>query len=155
MSKATQTITVFIVGTVLCFFLCGIFADNAYAISAKATNLPKPPNAVKVVKAKDGNYYSLYTLHGNCAAFHKVKHHAKAITIHKYVTYKGKKYKVVAIHEFGLFERNDIKKVTIKANGMETIEEPALFKQYRKDHHKKVKIVCKDKDTREWLNASW
>ena len=71
MSKATQTITVFIVGTVLCFFLCGIFADNAYAINAKATNLPKPPNAVKVVKAKDGNYYSLYTLHGNCAAFLK------------------------------------------------------------------------------------
>ena len=135
-----------------------VFTTPAHAaqLQASSTNMATPPNSFKVVKTKDGNYYSLYNLNGSkCAAFHRAKHHAKAITIHKYVIYKGKKYKVVAIHEFGLFERTDIKKVTIKADNMETIEEPALYKQWRKDHHKKVKVVCKDRDTRKWLNAKW
>lgn len=147
MSKATQTITVFIVGTILCFFLCGIFADNA-----QAKDIPLPPNSFKVVKAKDGNYYALYKVHGNCAAFHKVKKHAKSITIAKYIKYKGKKYKVVAIHELQLWERKDIKKVTIKASGLETIEEPTLYKSWRNQFHVKLKVKITDKETRAWLN---
>lgn len=126
---------------------------NAQELQTEEMNLP--PNAFKVIKTKDGNYYSLYNINGNHAAFHKVKKHAKKITIKKYVKYNGKKYKVSAIHEFGLFERKDIKKVTIKANNLETIEEPALYKQYREQYHKKLKVICKDKETRKWLNMKW
>ena len=140
---------------VLMLTICA-WTTPAHAIEAKATNMQTPPNSFKVVKAKDGNYYSLYNYRGHkCAAFHKLKHHAKSITIHKYINYKGKKYKVVAIHECALFERVDIKKVTIKADNLETIEEPALYKQWRKDHHKKLKVVIKDKETRRWLNEPW
>lgn len=137
--------------------LCAAFilVPQASAHELTAAQVQTPPNAFKVIKTKDGNYYSLYNIDGNYAAFHRAKKHAKSITIKKYVKYNGKKYKVSAIHEFNLLNRKDIKKVTIKANNLETIEEPALYKQYRKQYHKKIKIVCKDKQTRKWLNAKW
>ena len=117
----------------------------------KAYAMDTPPNATKVVKYKDGNYYALYK--GKVAAFHKVKKHAKSITIPKYIKVKGKKYKVIAIHELQLWERVDVKKVTVKADNLETIEEPTLYKSWRSQFHVKLKVKITDKDTRDWLNA--
>ncbi len=130
-----------------------IFPATAHASQLTAANINLPPNATQIVKYKDGNHYALYT--GKICALTKIKHHAKTIVVPKFIRVNGKKYKVVAIHEVGLFERVDVKKVIIKANGFDTIEEPALFKDWRISHHKKLTVKIHDKETRKWLNARW
>ena len=118
-----------------------------------AEDVQLPPNAVKVVKNTDGNYYALYP--GKVAALTKIKTHTKTITVPKNIKVNGTKYKVVAIHEVGLFERKDVKKVTIRATNLETVEEPALFKEWRINHHSKLKVKITNKTMRQWLNARW
>ena len=139
-------------------FFCVIILSACITNTAEAAQLtvagkPLPPNATKVVKYKDGNYYALYK--GRVAALTKIKNHAKTITVPKYIKINGKRYKVVAIHEVGLFERVDVKKVIIYATNRDTVEEPALFKDWRICHHKKLKVIIKNKEMRKWLNALW
>ncbi len=127
-------------------------AKEMNAQQYKAAQMQLPPNAQKVVTYK-GNYYALYK--GKYAAFEAPKYHARTVVIPKYIKFKNKRYKVVCIHEFGLLERVDIKKVIIKATEMEIIEEPALYKKLRKFYHKKLKVIATDKNVRQWLNEDW
>ena len=139
-----QLIIAIIAGLAICLLACCAPAQ------AKPT---LPPNATAVVKCSDGNYYALYK--GKVAALTKIKKHAKVITVPKSIKANGKKYKVVTIHDLNLTARKDVKKVIIKCDNMETVEEPMLFKSWRKSHHKKLIVQIKDKETRLWLNAAW
>lgn len=141
-------------------FICCVFlsialggVEIAEAAPLKASDVPVPPNATKVVKNKDGNFYALYK--GNVCALTKLKQHAKSVTVPKYIKVKGKRYKVVAIHELQLWERKDIKKVTIKATNMETVEDPTLFKSWRNKHHVKLSVKITNKEMKKWLNERW
>lgn len=141
--------------TVIGVFVCAVFISACLTGTAEAAQLTTakptlPPNATKVVKNKDGNYYALYK--GKVCSLTKIKNHAKIIVVPKYIKVNGKRYKVVTIHELGLLKRKDVKKVIIYADNMETIEDPALYKHYRKQYHKKLTVVVKDKATRKWLN---
>jgi hypothetical protein len=146
----SKSIAIFIVAL---FASLIIFPMSAHAAQLAPASFDLPPNATQVVKYKDGNSYALYK--GKVCALTKIKHHAKTIVVPKFIRVNGKKYKVVAIHEVGLFERVDVKKVIIKASNLETVEEPALFKDWRVSHHKKLTVKIYDKETRKWLNARW
>ena len=132
---------------------CFLGAGKAEAAELTAAKIKLPPNATEIVKYNDGNYYAIYK--GNVCALTKIKRHAKSIVVPKFIKVGNKRYKVVAIHELGLSKRTDVKKVTIKATNMETVEEPALFKDWRDSHHKKLKVKITDKTMRKWLNAKW
>ena len=110
------------------------------------------PNAVKAIKHK-GDTYMLYR--GNVAALHHVKHGKRTLTVPNSIMVKGKRYTVVAVHELQLFERNDVQSVKIKARHLETVEEPALFKDWRICHHKQLRVAIADKQTRKWLDKVW
>jgi len=138
---------------VVALFVSLAIVSQAEAKELTAASIKTPPNATKVIKNSDGNYYALYK--GKVAALTKIKYHARTIIIPKYIKYKNKKYKVIAIHEVGLFERVDVKKVVINATNMETVEEPALFKDWRKNHHKKLTVIITNKAMRKWLEAKW
>lgn len=124
----------------------------AFVVATPAEAAELPPNATGMAEYK-GDTYALYK--GRCAALHAVKHGKKHLVVPKSIKVKGKRYKVVAIHELGLFERNDVRKVTIKADGLETVEEPALFKDWREGHGKKLKVKVRDAEMRSWLDAEY
>ena len=142
--------------TVIGVFVCAVFISVCLTGTAEAAQLTTakpslPPNATKVVKNKDGNYYALYK--GRIAALTKIKYHAKTIVVPKYIKVNNKRYKVTAIHELNLLERVDVKKVIVNATNMETVEEPMLYKQLRKFYHKKLTVVITNKKMSKWLNG--
>lgn len=139
------------------------FAESAEAAPLKAATVTatktvkaKRPQAERVVRGRDGNLYALYQYNGHrAAAFTGLKRHAKSVTIPRYVKFKGERFEVTAIHEVGLTERTDIKRVRILAKNLETVEEPALYKSWRAAYGKKLNVSIKYRVNREWLNADY
>ena len=135
---------------VISVFIISIFITFGICVPAQAIKTTVPPNATKVVKYHK-HYYALYK--GKVCSLTKVNKKVKTLTIPKYIKANGQKYKVMTVHYLGLDEnKGKIKKVILNADNMETIEEPMFYKHWRKDHHKKLIIKIKDKETRKWLN---
>ena len=109
---------------------------------------PQPAEAMPRAFAKDPQTTQngiTYVLHKRYAMVSKAPNR-KSVTIPDSVTYRGKRYTVSAIWSDPISKAPNIKRLTLKAKHLETIEDPAVFDR------KSMEVICYDRATYAWLH---